>query len=194
MHECPICRGRREIELPLYRPVQPIADIDPYTRPVAIEACSKRYPCPECSDIVDIKRIEAITAVQEFGDQVPRPVIEAVSARSAHAFVDMLLKDGFIRIEERIDRLTGKTAVRCTLGAVPLQAVDRLEAKIAQRQEEIAHEAAHEAVRQINNWGSYYGHTTISKGIACDQVREAIGTVLKRRADWKRQPEEKRSA
>jgi hypothetical protein len=184
--DCPVCRGRREIELPLYLPLPAVADLD-LTTAVSLECQSRGYPCPECCDIVDIKRIEAISTVKEFETEVPREIIKAVSEQSAYAFVGKLIRDGFVRIEERVDRITGKTAIRCTLGAVPIEAVDRLEAKIAARQEEIAHDAAAEAVRGINNWGSYYGHTTISKGIACDQVREAVGTVLKRRADWKRQ-------
>src|SRR5579862_708320 len=111
--ECMICRGRREIELPLYR-LDMTAPIGP---PNAIEPHSKRFPCPECQEYVAVTRVQAVNAVKDFGDEVPEEVLQYVQMRAAHLIVDHLISQGFIKIEQRKD--CGKIYIRATLGAVP---------------------------------------------------------------------------
>lgn len=141
---------------------------------------SRTYACPECGPKVEHERI-ALYYTEDDASSVyigETGYQEAVSRRSAHAFVDMLLRDGYIKqMSGPVDKDRMTYTIRSELGVVSPSVVATLEARIAERQGEVAAKVADEAIRLIDHWGSHYGTTTVRKDEAARFVREALKNV-----------------
>ena len=183
-YDCEICSGSGYIRLPLYRRATAVSF---EAMPPEIEETSRQYPCPECTPVVRLERVQAIKVEGFTSSQIEDPAfIEHVRYGLAREVAAFLLKEGYIKFERgQIDTIQMRFATRATLGVVRPNAVDNLEQRIAERQSELAHEVVEEVERQINNWGSHYGHSEILKRDATWLAREAIGIVVKKHADFK---------
>jgi hypothetical protein len=182
-HDCDICQGRKKIRLPIYRRAMAFsADV----LPDPVES-SREYPCPECADVTRIERVQAVRqetfAPAYINDARFIDHVRSGLARQIGAF---LMDNGYIKFERSPDdEKYMRFAMRATVGVVRPNQLDNLEERIAERQTEVASAVVQEAERQINNWGSYYGHAAIDKDQATRFVRESLGYVLKKRAEWK---------
>lgn len=185
-YDCEICCGRGTVRLPIYRRATAfVADLAP-----TIEESSREYPCPECSEAVPFARVGVVDAIKAMDTRIDDPkYIEHVKRTAAHSLIDQLINGGYLKVESGpANTAEMRQEFRITLGVVSQKQVATLEERVAERQIEIAQETAAEAEHQINNWGSYYGHADILKRDATRMVREAIKTVLTKRAAWKLSP------
>lgn len=183
-YDCEICQGRGTIRLPVYRRV--VAAFDLSTCP-AVDESSRQYPCPECSEAVPFARIGVVGAIKEVDERITDPAyLDHVRHAAAHCLMDEIIKGGYLKVETAPpDTRDMRRAFRVSLGVVSQKQVASLEERIAKRQIEVAHEVVAEAEYQINNWGSYYGHSDILKRDATRMVRESIQAVVAKRAAWK---------
>jgi DNA-binding MarR family transcriptional regulator len=143
----------------------------------------REYPCPECAQYVPTERVVIITSEVFVDSRVPEDYHHVVMDGLAHRMVDRLLQDGFIHREiGDIDNNKLGRPVRATLGVVSRAAVARMEERIAARQMEVAREVVQETIRQIQNWGSYYGHSHLSGEQAIDSAESAFKAVEAKRS------------
>lgn len=186
-HDCDICRGYGKVRLPVYAPMRAV--MVPDAAPV-MEESSREYPCPKCADVTRLERVQA--ARQEtFAPTYIKDedFIDHIRHSLAHQIAGFLLENGYIKFERSPDdERNMRFGMRATVGVVRPNQLDNLEERIAERQTEIASAVAQEAERQINNWGSYYGRAQIDKDQATRFVRESLGYVLKKRAEWQPEP------
>jgi len=185
-HDCEICRGAGKVRLPISLRLMAAASLE--MAPSEPVESSREYPCPECSDVVRLERVQAAREETLVASYIKEPrFIEHVQHVLAHQLAGFLLKHGYIKFERGPeDTQQMRFAMRATVGVVRPGQLDNLEERIAERQTEVAQEVVGEAQRQIDNWGSYYGHADILKRDAMRFVGEALQTVLKLRAKaWK---------
>lgn len=179
-HDCDVCQGRGLVRLPIYRPLK-VTAIDIAPEPVE---SSRQYPCPECGDAVSIGHVGALREESFVASYINEPgFIEHVKEGLAHLLAGQLLKDGYIKFRRGpTDSQEMRFQMVATVGVVHPSKLDTLEQRIAERQDVVAREVANEAVRQIDNFGSYYGHADILKQTARHLIEESLQTILKRRA------------
>lgn len=184
-YDCEICRGRGTIRLPIYRRLGAV--VADFSASPVMKEDARDYPCPECSDQVAFARVGIVGALKEIDTRINDPkYIERVKRACAHSLVEEIINCGYVKVEMAPpDATKMRQTYRVTLGVVSQKQVATLEERVALRQIEIAQEVAAEAEAGINNWGSYYGHADILKRDATREVREAIKTVLAKRAAWK---------
>lgn len=184
-HDCDVCRGSQKIRLPVWPSLS--ATAIRHEDSAIVTVSHREYPCPECADVTRLERVQAAREETFAASYIKAEgFIEHVKDGLAHQLAGYLLRNGFIRFERGPeDEQEMRFAMRATVGVVRPNQLDNLEERIAERQTEVAQEVVAEAERQINNWGSYYGHRDISKDQAAREVREAFGAVLKKRAEWK---------
>jgi hypothetical protein len=147
--------------------------------PSSVET-ARAFPCPECAPKVDHERIALVySEVQASAQYSAEPEYQAAILRdAAHAIVDELLRGGYIKqVVGDLDNMSMSNPIRCTLGVVSPSVVATMEARIAERQGEVADRVAEEAKRLIGVWGSHYGHTTLTKDQACRSVSEALDAI-----------------
>lgn len=109
--------------------------------------------------------------------------LDHVKEGLACAIGAQLLKSGYIKFRRSLNDLRElRFEMVATVGVVHPSKLDTLEQRIAERQSEVAQEVACEAVNQIDNWGSYYGHAEVLKHDARRLIGEALKSVLNRRA------------
>ena len=185
-YDCEICCGRGTIRLPLYKRASAVA----VNASVAMEESSREYPCPECSETVPFARIGVLGAMQAMDTRIDDPkYIEHVKRAAAHSLIEEAIKGGYVKIESGPpDSRQLRQEFRVSLGVVSQKQIATLEERVAARQIDIAQEVAAEAVAQIDNCGSYYGHVDILKRDAARMVRDSIKTILAKRAAWKPDP------
>lgn len=178
--DCDICGGSGSIRLPVRAKMS--ARYSDYNSSIEPTQSSRTYACPECGPSIDQERIALLYTKQDVSAHPSYMnddrYHEAMLRDAAHCFVDMLLRDGYIK-QERGSVDTDKMVyeIRSTLGVVSPSVVASMEARIAERQGEVAVEVANEAMRLINHWGSHYGTTTLSKVEACRFVQEAVRSI-----------------
>jgi hypothetical protein len=182
-YDCEICCGRGTIRLPVRRRVVACT----FNELPAMEETAREYPCPECSEAVPFAHVGIVGAIQAVDTRIDDPkYIEHVKHAAAHSLIEEIINGGYVKIQKApADTARMRQEFRVTLGVVSQKQVATLEERIAERQIEIAQEVASVAEARITNWGSYYGHDDISKRDATREVREAIKTVLAKRAAWK---------
>lgn len=180
--DCEICQGRGTIELPIRRRLSAV----PY-RPdavMAIEASSKSFPCPECAPSAPADRLAIVRYHAVVNMQIRDPAfLDDVKASAAHSLVEGLLRGGYVTFKRGPECADGFTyEMVASIGVVAPAHVATFEQRVAEHQEALAREVMAEAVAQIQNWGSHYGHRTISKEQAYDSVASALKAVLAKRA------------
>lgn len=184
---CDICRGQGTVRLPVYHRMTALAmsgDI-----PTVQTEAYRAYPCPECADAVSIGQVQALseitTADAQYADD-PK-FIEHINESMAHALVEKLIKDGYIRFERGlVDEKDWRFGASATLAVAHPSRLDTLELRISERQTEVARDVVNESIRQIDNWGSHYGHSEILKRDARRLIAESIQEVLKKRSPFDR--------
>lgn len=184
---CDICRGDRYIRLPVYRPVSAIRVA---AVPEIAESSIRTFPCPQCAPTVPEDRIATLQHGSEYPAQYEEheDFLPHVKRSTAHALVEGMLRSGFIKFEtikgDPKDPFA-KSRIRATLAAAHPTHLISMDARISERQKEIASEAASIAAAEIQNWGSYYGRQTIEKDLAIQAIKDSIKSAIERRADWK---------
>lgn len=174
---CEICRGAKIVRLAIYRSV-------PMTICDGIEEAEappwREFPCPECGMSVKQERVAVLEAHAMVDSRIDDPSFADHTHRSAaHQLVEHLLKGGFITFERGpVDQRWMRYPVVASLGAVSPGQVATLEQRVAERQDQVAIAVAREAKRQIDNWGSHYGHADILKRDARAQIDSALQRVL----------------
>lgn len=182
---CEVCRGSRQIRLPLYKPVAVrFAEFQPTA---SIDDSGKTYSCPECGDVVPQARLYI---AQEFSTLDSRiddaGYARAAQKQAAHAMIAHLIDNGYIAFEwERADERMFTRRCKATLGVVSTNVVAHLEERMSERQEEVAQDLATEAMRQIRVWGSHYSgdEGNISKAQAVASVRSALDAIIRKRRE-----------
>jgi hypothetical protein len=180
---CPVCRGRKTITLPLHSPVTVVLDAIP---PEISAASSRDYPCPECSEQVAIERVGIVKQRGILRQQIKVPDyrkhVEEVLARKLG---EELAKRGYITFSEVPRPLTDDgiddIALCAVIGVLAPTGTISLEERAAEKQDEFAAEAAKLAEKAICNWGSDYGETHILKDRAIAEIHGAIKMVKARR-------------
>jgi hypothetical protein len=175
-YDCEICRGRGLVRLPLYRR----ATVSFEATATSIEESYREYPCPECSDQAPLERVAVLDVHSMVDARIDTPEFREHAMRhAALRLVDELLKADFITLERgKTDTFRERYPVVATIGVVSKKQVATLERRIADRQDEVAKVVALEAKKQIDNWGSHYGHADILKRDAKAQVDSALNHVL----------------
>ncbi len=182
-HDCDICGGPGKVRLPIrFRALAFSIDEEP-----KMVDSSREYPCPECADVTRLERVQAAREETFAATYIKEPgFLDHVRRGLAHQLAGHLLEHGYIKFERGPqDEQNMRFQMRGTVGVVRPGQLDNLEERIAERQVEVAQEVANEAVKQINNWGSHYGHSEILKRDANRMVGDAIKIVLDKRAAWK---------
>jgi hypothetical protein len=179
-YDCEICRGAGRVRLPVYRSLT-VAHFDANAASdFDTREASREYPCPECGDSVSLGKIHAGKSETFASSQIEDPqYLDRVRGGLARALADQLLEKGFIRFQRGpIDDRNCRFGMVATVAVAQQGALDTLEQRIAERQEAVGVQVADEAARQIDNWGSYYGHSEILKRDARRLIGEALKTVL----------------
>lgn len=181
-YDCDICGGAEKVRLPIrFRAMALTADPGP-----TMTESSREYPCPACADTTRLERVQAAREETFAASYINDPgFVDHVRKGLAHQLASHLLEHDFIKFERGPeDERNMGFQMRATVGVVRPGQLDNLEERISERQTEVAKEVIEEAEHQINNWGSHYGHADILKRDATRMVREAIDSVLKKRAAW----------
>lgn len=186
MDECGICRGRRTIRLPFYRPVV-LEDVAGFSLPADVDALSREYPCPECcsGSYVPFTRLGAIKEKVE-GNAVyssdPR-FMESMRRGVVVAMADRMLRDGFVTFEQSAPDYRGYFTLRGTAGVVHPRHVAKFEERVAERQFEVAAALIEQTESDINIWGSHYRVDEVKKSQAIAWLREAFNKVRRKYGD-----------
>lgn len=151
-----------------------------------IEASSRDYPCPECSDVIALDRVANVQFHSLLDIRRDEPDFLAYAKRNAALSLGgELLAKGFLRFQRGPpDDREMVASLVATVGVVSPTHVASLEKRVAQHQEMIAREVIAEAERQILNWNSHHSGAEggIRKGQAVDELSGALKTVLARRS------------
>lgn len=186
-YDCDICRGAGKVRLPVYMRLRAVMVPDAN---LVMEESSREYPCPECADMTCLERVWAAREETHVASYIKEPgFLDHVRSGLARQLASHLLEHDYIKFERGPeDDQNIRFQMRATVGVVRPGQLGNLEERISERQTEVAKEVAEEAERQINNWGSHYGHADILKRDATRMVRDAIKAVLTKRAAWTPQP------
>lgn len=173
--DCEICRGGRIVRLPVYRLMTsgPLDEVGP------MDETSRVYPCPECGDAVKQDRVAVLDAHTMVDSRIDDPAFHNYTRRAAaHRLVDHLLEGDYIAFERgKPDARRLQYPIVATLGVVSKGQVATIEARATERGMQLAQAAADQAIREIDNWGSYYGHPDILKRDAARFIHAAVKWV-----------------
>lgn len=191
---CDICGGRRIIVLPVM-PRLSLSVQDASFEPYATTITKREFPCPQCApttheDRIDVATVESEQTIRGPGLMHGRGFRDAMKRDVAHGIAHFLLDHGYINFQWREPVSISdaecfpppELSVRGTVGVVAPAVVASMEQRIAERQVEVAAEVVAEAAHLIGNWGSYYGHTSLSKSDAYREIDQALKNVLEKRA------------
>lgn len=183
--DCDVCGGRGKIRVPVY-PRHTVAEFNPRDDFASTQS-SREYPCPECSEIVPVEHVGAASEEVFVASYVNEPgFMEHVKNSLGHQIVDFLLRHNYVEFERSpTDERQMRFQMRATVGVVSKKRLATIQERVEQHQEALAREVMAEAKRQIDNWGSTYGHTSLHKSQARDSVDGALAAVLKARSNWR---------
>lgn len=189
-YDCDICRGSGRIRIPVCPRLSVTAVMVETVPDQALVESSREFPCPQCSEMMPIGRVHAITERITMDTRITDPeYVRSIKDGLAHQLVAHLLHHNYIQFQRGPNDLAEVCyPMRATIAVASPKALDTLEERIGERQIEIANEVVTEAITQIDNWGSHYGHSEILKQDARPLIRNSIKTVLARRMRWKRMP------
>lgn len=180
-YDCEVCSGSGLVRLPLHKRVS--ARRFEATE-VTIEVLHRDYPCPECGDVIPLERLATVQFHSMVDSRIDDPEFTRRAIQSAaHNLIGQMIAKNFISSRRGPDEVGGlRYPLIVTLGVVSPIDVATLERRIGQHQDVVAQEVVDEAAASISNWGSYYGHSEIQKSRAIECLREAVKTVVTRRA------------
>ena len=176
MKDCGFCDGSRTIRLAeRRRPVMRETD-DPAFEPMANV---RTFPCPACGDVAPMQRVGFLCAEVDGHERIPEDVMLQQAAR---ALAREVLKNGGIALRRTKEPdFMGRIEYRATMAVVMPRDVATFEARVAERQNEVAAAVVASASAKIANQGAYYGWKTIDKEQAFRLLDEALREA--RRAD-----------
>lgn len=179
MPVCEVCRGRKTIRLPLYRPAS-VVPFDATPRAIASDDTYRDYPCPECAPTVQADKVQVIECYVEADTRYEgaEGYRRHIVGNAARQIAEEIERAGLMRIQSV--PLRGRDDIntyRMTVGVVPPKVVaekdkQQLAASIA-----FAQEVINLAAKEINNWGSYYEQTYIDKARAAIFMGEALREI-----------------
>lgn len=180
--DCPICRGARQIRLPVHRSLSVEAfpggvDVIP-----EIGESHRIYPCPECSvpNMVAVHTLGVMKVEGKIDDRSSVP-LDYIHGSLANRMGQALLDKGIIKWATRPGpRWELHTIHEGTIAVVGPEQAEKLDNVILARQKELANEVRRLACEKINNWGSFYGQNMISKPMVCTFLDEAVREVDRR--------------
>lgn len=188
MNSCKVCSGRGLVTLAV-RP-DPTAMTDP-AESAFPNGHHENFPCPACSPSAPAERVGFVTTESRIlieHEAVHPDYVNRVKLRMAGDIGRHLLEGGYITFTERVEDpapefgrhphkiLDGK------VGVVTAGQVATMEERAAIHQERVAVEVVNEAIRLIENWGSYHGWQEIRKDDARREIHKALQNVLDKRA------------
>lgn len=170
---CQVCRGEQKIRLPLYRPV--VASFE--ATAVKIDETYRTYPCPECSPKVATDKIRVLEhhfqADTRFEGQ--EGYREHLVRSGVVAIANQIERGGFMRIQSApADRAEMRRGYRITVGVASIADVSNLDADRFAHEDAYADLVVKIAAAEIQNWGSYYGHSEILKRDATRLLGDAL--------------------
>lgn len=179
---CPVCQGSQRIRLPLWYDVSWPPETDD-----TIREASRQYDCPECVHKVSYELVGKVKVKTWMEDSRMTPELKEWWRKDATRYLgrsiaEHLLADGFVKIETLPPDAYHGEGIMGTLNVVRPVAVQSFDERVAERSMEVADEVAEEAIRLIDNWGSYYGRENILKAEARREIRAAITNIKARRA------------
>lgn len=179
MARCDICNGRGKVRLPVYREASVRYDEAASISP-AMDTANREYPCPECSPRPDVVNVELFRTRHDIDSRIPVDARERyVRDQAAHMMAEALKNSGHLRITVgQLDTRRMCHPVNATLGVVSQSVVASMEARIAEKQAEVATQVVDLAIDKISHWGSHYGHTMLHKEQAYASLREALKQAL----------------
>lgn len=173
---CEICGGTETIRLPIRRP-STSAEID-RTEIVSIDDSVRTYPCPECTTEVPIQRVKFTRFSTRIDERLLQAHPEArfyAQKDAAFNLVDVILRRNLIAFIDGPKSSDGRTReIVAVVGVVPKNVVEENERELAADRLKIAREVVVRATREIENWGSLYGHTGIAKDVVYSFLDAAL--------------------
>lgn len=171
--QCEICRGRRVIDLPVYRPV----DTSAVSVPHRVDSAYRTFGCPECGPWAETDRLAVLTLHYAVAVRLSSaPGYEDAWKRDAAARLGVgMLEAGHIRFRQDgpDDEVRGVRRVIATVGVVAAQVVATFEERVKAKSLGLADEVIAAAIREVRNWGSYYRRPEISKDKAAELMESA---------------------
>lgn len=183
MKVCDICDGSRKIRLPIRCEMVAVKTADSV---IDAGELFRIFPCPECGSYAPVDNISVRREMVSFDAEISARALDSVKRGVAMRLADYLATNGYIVFEQRDlpSRAGSRQMVEIwgRVGVVATDRVDTLEARIEERQFDVAEEVATAAQDGIRNWGSYFGWTDIAKSDACREVREGVQRVRRARS------------
>lgn len=191
---CDICRGEQVVRLQVVKELS--LDVMSASIPMELDVAYRIFPCPQCSEQVGIGVLRTCfheTTASQYRLKREPTFQDRVRDGLAHNLADQLLNDNLIRFEERpsaeFNPLYGSEGgmdVRATIVVCPSDRIDTLEAKIAERQYEMADQVTRVALGEIELWGSQFEVNHLSKAQASRLVRSSLEMVKRHRSEWRK--------
>jgi hypothetical protein len=180
---CEVCRDRQTIRLPLHK--MAVAASFYADAPPEIAGPSHRdYPCPECAPLAPKEKVRVVEChfqADTRHEADPR-YREHLVKNAARAIGDAIEEMGLMRLQSATaDSHELTRGYRVTVGVVAPKVIADLDAERQAAEQKFATSVVEIAIKDIDNWGSYYGNTRIDKDRAADFLREAL-----KKADRKR--------
>lgn len=181
--ECPICRGERQIRVPVYQSLT--AEAFPGGVDIAPEICETHriYPCPECAkpNSVAVQKLSVAKATGKIDDRSPVP-LDYIRNSLARQLGQILMDKGFIHWTTRPGPRweTMMTIHEGTVAVAGGEQSERLDNVLKARQNDIVREVRSIVFDKVANWGSHYGQHTLAKDMVRLFVDEAITEVDRR--------------
>lgn len=181
-YDCEICRGSGQIIVPIYPKIS-MHSANFADSKMSIQPSSKSYPCPECAPTAPMDRIAIVDfhGMIDTGYEKEPGFMDHARDSVAHRALAAVMKRGFIQFRtEPPDKFNLTTKLIGTMAMVAPAHVATMQQRIREHQGQIAAEVVKEAFAQIDNWGSYFGHSDISKKDANQMIADALIIVLAR--------------
>lgn len=177
---CDVCEGRKTIRLPVLQRMVTFTDTP--EEPPELMAAYRDYPCPECTEQIPYTRLGVLREVSSIERQSrlnEAQITDILTRQAAHAMIDRIIRDRLLTVE-KVETVRGYE-LRCTLGLVAPKHVATLEERVAERQMEVAEELVRENIKEINNWGSFYGIPTVGKWQSIEWLQAALKKIREKR-------------
>lgn len=187
MSVCPICCGAKKVRLPVR---EPVSAYDPMRTPSV--GTMREYACPECTYKVPVDQVAIVDsrvlvgAIELDTSKAGADLVRHVENAAIYKLMLALVSGGYIKVARA--PLVGSVHAypfTATIGVVSKSAVATMEARIAERQDLVAHAVEGEAVRQLHEWGSNRGTQNISKAMARQIIGDAVRVVIERWTKWR---------
>lgn len=178
-HDCDICGGSGEIRVPV-RPKLRVVDGPNLTADVALPALWRSYACPECSDTVALRNLGVLYECAHVDERYQIPE-DRIKEQLAHEMVANILRHDLIEFRRGAPiRAQMEWAMTGTLLIAPRKTASNFEDYAKDRATAITRQVVDVAGHEINNWGSYFGHSEILKQDAIRLMGSAMRDVFKR--------------